>query len=297
MNPKDIERLWLSGRRRDALDDARTALEGPPPERLAASRVLCALASNRATPEGGEATRLCAELALSAVAAVDPPGTDLHVVEALGDEATSPALLEALRRCFDLAERIALGDASLLREIARAVGRSRDDAGHVGEAEAWLRRAVDIEFARLPAPDGLSFAPFSDLKQLLVRQARFADTAGVLWTQLQAREDRGQLPPIDFVVTFIEAGDLLRRGARLDDAEDAHRRALEAALEFFPVQGVAVADARKALAVTCLARGRRDEALRLLDEAEGALATAYRDPDHAEVADVRRLRREATGDG
>ncbi len=258
------------------------------------ARVLRPLASNRAAPEWRDALRLAAELDLAGLPPDDPfhARAELPVAVFLREDGDFAEAGEALERSRVRAE--ALADVRPLRDVARELARLRCDEGHDDEAEAWVRRAVDLELGRAPAGDGLSFWPFSDLKQLLVRQGRFAEAADVHARQLEALASRQRVPPLDFVLYLVESGDLLRKAGRVDDAACEHRRALEAALASFPEGNVAVQDARRALATTLLACARRDEAITLLRQAEAALVAIY-GPDHAEVADVKRRLREAAG--
>jgi tetratricopeptide (TPR) repeat protein len=139
----------------------------------------------------------------------------------------------------------------------------------------------------------LALAPFCDLKLLLIRRGRFAEAADTLWSQIEACVKRGTMDRFDLELNLIEIGHLSRRAGRLDEAEDAHARAIAIAEEIAPTPGVALAIAQKALAETLLARGRREEATSLLQQVEKILA-AIHGPEHAEVVEVRQLMQKAS---
>jgi tetratricopeptide (TPR) repeat protein len=297
MSPSEVEALWSAGNAHDALEEARAALlQSTSDERYAMGRALFRIARDRVGYAWREALPLATELTFAALAPNDPrrATVELPVAESLRREGDFVEADEVLARCLAKAEDFAaVGSSKPLCFVALELARLRAEQGRDGEAEEWLRRAVDDEIARKPAEGyGLHFAPFSELKQFLIQRGRFGSAADVHWSELKALAGYSPVSPHDYVLYLIEAGELSRRAGRLDESAEATEHALDTALASSPASGLVVARTRKAYAETLIALDRREEAVAQLAEAESAVAEVF-PPDHPEMAEVKRLMREA----
>ncbi|MDX3192106.1 tetratricopeptide repeat protein [Streptomyces sp. MN03-5084-2B] len=224
-----------------------------------------------------EAEDLLREAVAVTKASGDPLATLCSVLgESIFRQDRAAEAVEWCERALEI-RREAHGEShDLVAAAMRDLGLVHRQAGDVGAAESWLRRAIEV-WQRLPGRDGEVASAEADLG-LLYADAGIAAKARA--AAIRARETAGRMrDPQDEVL--VRLGEVYQR---LGDEEPA-REVLERLVELRRTRApssAALADAINSLANTHYWAGRHDEALPLYQEALEILRAV--DPDDAEAA-------------